>query len=107
MTRATLRQRLCGLSKKDRAKLKRTEEDVIAIAVKAAEEQRLHWVAINPGAHPVVHQGCIAWYVASQKAPTSRPPPQRRLRRRRDRAGHGGSTLPEIAGMTCSPESGS
>ena len=75
MTRATLRQRLCGLSKKDRAKLKRTEEDVIGIAVKAAEEQRLHWVAINPGAHPVVHQGCIAWYVVSQKAPISRPPP--------------------------------
>ncbi|MCG8597065.1 MAG: hypothetical protein MI785_22220 [Kiloniellales bacterium] len=75
MTRATLRQRLCGFSKRDRAKLKRTEKEAVAIAVAAAEERQLPWMAVDPGAHPAVYQGRITWYVVGQKHPTTRPPP--------------------------------
>ena len=75
MTKATLRQRLCGLSKRDQAKLKRSEGEVITIATKAAEEQPFPWLPIDPAARPTIYDGRIAWYVVSEKVLTRKPPP--------------------------------
>lgn len=63
MTRATLRQRLFGLSRKDLSRLSLTEQEAIAAALAEIDPARSSADYPDARARPFVHRGDIAWCV--------------------------------------------